>query len=852
MKKLLIVVFFLISNAGFLSAQDVIDTWNQSMELYQAGNYSQAAQLVERIKHQFEDNPWDYTDVLFFLGSLYRDMGNYTQAEKYYLEAKTLVENVFGKDDSMYASTLNNLGSLYRAMGNHFEAEQYLLEAKKIREDDFDNEGASYASTLNNLGGLYRDMGNYVQAEKYYLEAKTIYENVLGKEHPNYAISINNLGVLYRTMGIYSEAEKYLLEAKAMDELILGKDHPSYATTLNNLGALYSLMNHYSQAEKYFLEAKTIRERLLGKNHPDYSMTLNNLGNLYRLMGNYSQAEKYLLESTTIDELLLGEDHPDFAISLNNLGILYLAAKNFPAAQAMKIKADQIMTAQVEKTFSFLSERQRSLFWDKNKHSFEAGYSYARAHPDHSMIARVYDNTLFAKGLLLRTTNGIRDAVYSSGDDNLIGQYEQLGSIRRTITAVKAKETSDLQLIEILEEHAEILEKALTVASATYRDFIEDVSVRWQNIRDVLQDGEAAIEFVHFRLFDGNLFTDSVLYYALLLKNDSEAPVWIPLFEEKQIKTLTSRTTRDAEKSIRDLYAGAKGGHLYRLIWQPLEKELQGARRVYYSPSGMLHQIAFAAIPSDEHTGSPLLSDKYDLQLVSSAREIARLKKETPGTLPQGTAAVYGGLYYDADKDRLIVEARKAASPPTPQSPPNSTLPHQGEGMLFASVLPKNIQRGAGWSFLPGTEEEAEQIGKYLNERRLPNRLYSKIEGNEESFKRLGGTPAGIIHLATHGFFLEDIENEYQRDIMEQLGGGRGNKPFENPLLRSGLLLAGANRAWTGDDIIEGIEDGILTADEISQMNLVKTQLVVLSACETGLGEAKTSEGVFGLQRAFK
>jgi len=124
--------------------------------------------------------------------------------------------------------------------------------------------------------------------------------------------------------------------------------------------------------------------------------------------------------------------------------------------------------------------------------------------------------------------------------------------------------------------------------------------------------------------------------------------------------------------------------------------------------------------------------------------------------------------------------------------------------------------------------------------------------GNEESFKRLSGTSASIIHLATHGFFLDDVENENQSDILQQIGDSRGQRAFENPLLRSGLLMAGGNRAWTGVDVIDGIEDGILTAEEIAQMNLVNTQLIVLSACETGLGEANSAEGVFGLQRAFK
>jgi len=206
-------------------------------------------------------------------------------------------------------------------------------------------------------------------------------------------------------------------------------------------------------------------------------------------------------------------------------------------------------------------------------------------------------------------------------------------------------------------------------------------------------------------------------------------------------------------------------------------------------------------------------------------------------------------LLYDVNKERMIAEANLTQLDGATPSP----LGRVGEGSLIASVLPRGIDRGAAWTFLPGTEDEVEQIGEYLTERQLPHKLYMRTAGNEESFKQLSGTATGIIHLATHGYFLEDLERDYDREVMERIGGGsRGSKVFENPLLRSGLLLSGSNRAWTGEDVIEGIEDGILTADEISQMNLIKTQLVVLSACETGLGEAKTSEGVFGLQRAFK
>jgi len=200
--------------------------------------------------------------------------------------------------------------------------------------------------------------------------------------------------------------------------------------------------------------------------------------------------------------------------------------------------------------------------------------------------------------------------------------------------------------------------------------------------------------------------------------------------------------------------------------------------------------------------------------------------------------AVYCFLNYDADKDRLVAEARRRSPAPTLSQ--------------VAAVLPKTAQRGVSWGFLEGTEKEAEQICQYLNEQKIPNRLYRETAGNEESFKRLSGMPVGVIHLATHGFFLEDIKSEYSRNIVQQLGGGR-DKAFENPLLRSGLIMSGANDQWLDKEVKQdGREDGILTADEIARLNLTKTRLVVLSACETGLGDVKNSEGVFGLQRAFK
>jgi len=835
MKKVFFIIFLLFGVIILLRAQDAASIMTQSMKLFQEGNYPEMAKLIENNKQHLEKSEM-YASFLYILGFAYTCMGDYPKAETTYLEEKTIHEKTFGKEHSSYLNALINLGNIYREMGDYARAETCYLETKTIREKVSGRDHSGYASSVNSLANLYHAMGDYVQAETSYREAIAIQEKVLGKENITYTTTLNNLAATYCAMGEYAKAETWYRDAIAILTIVLGKEHPNYAFSLGNLGTVYRYWGNYDKAETFYRDAKIIQERVLGKQHPAYAISINNLGGLYKDMGDDTKAESCYQEEKSIWEKGFGRKHPNHVRSLNDLGGLYLTTKNYAKAEAVKTEADQIVTEQIENNFTILSERQRALFWDKNKHHFEQTYSYAHANQGNSMIAHTYDNTLFEKGLLLRTVNGIRDAIYSSGDHDVIGKYELLGSIRQTISALQSRDTPDSRMIGTLESRADSLDKTLTIASVAYKDLKEDISTKWQGVRDVLQTGEAAVEFVHFRFYDGKGFTDKTFYCAMVLKKGAVAPVWIPLCDENQLRTLTRRVTYNIQKQTQGLYSGVKGDSLYHLIWQPLEKELQDVRTVYYSPSGILHQLAFAAIP----VGTELLSDKYDLQLVSSTREIARLKKEKTGTLPKGTVAVYGGLYYDADRDQLIAESRNANPS---QTPPKETT--------IVAVFPKNIQRGGSWGFLEGTENEAEQICQYLNEQKIPNRLFSETAGNEESFKRMSGTSVGIIHLATHGFFLEDVDNEYSRDIVRQLGGG-SEKAFENPLLRSGLLLAGANRAWTGEDVIEGIEDGILTADEISQMNLIKTGLVVLSACETGLGELRGSEGVFGLQRAFK
>jgi CHAT domain-containing protein len=767
-------------------------------------------------------------EKILSLEEIYHDKNDFAKAESYYLEQIAIREKTLGREHPDYALLLDNLGLLYYKMGDYAKAESYSLEEKAVKEKVLGKEHPDYALSLNSLGILYGDMGDYAKAESYFLGVKPIWEKTLGKEHPHYAGSLNNLGILYRKMGDYAKAESYYLEAKPIWEKALGKEHPHYAGSLNNMGSLYREMDDYAKTENYLLEAKNIREKALGKEHTDYASSLNSLGVLYREVGDYAKAENYLLEAKTVREKALGKEHPNFISSLDNLYNLYLTMKEHEQALAFKKEAYLLNINLINRVFSSFSEKDREIYWNTHSSSFEESYSLSQFYDVPESHALNYDTALFSKGLLLRTANAIRASINSSGDEGLIKQYDELISLRRQIGVLRQRGSVSEKYIQELEQKADALDKSLTQASASYRELKADLTIGWEDVRDSLQPGEAAIEFVSFNLFDKKL-TDKNNYAALVLRYGMETPVWVNLCEETDLAEFFKKLDgKDSKEQARILYE-EDGLALYALVWQPLEKILEGAKTVYYSPSGLLYKISFNAIPAKE---GALLSSVYDLNLVSSTREIAR--RQGKASEKPGSAALYGGLEYDIAADK------------TKQEP----QPDKNQEKQNRSMPPEGVMRGGSWRKLDNSFLECSLIQKQLKDNNIPVDLYEKENGNKESFRNMNGKKTGILHLATHGFFWDDIEKNYEEmERLERLGVGK--KALEDPLMRSGLALSGANNGWV-NKAVEGVENGILFAADIVSINLAGTELVALSACETGLGVVNNKEGVFGLQRAFK
>ncbi len=865
--------------------------FNRGNIYYYMGHYAEAEKIWLQYKAILEQTPEtqqsEYADILSSLGMIYWKTGEFEKAETFLNESKTIFETTEGNDLPGYAFTLNCLAILYRETGNYEKAEALSLESLRIKEKSTEKNDPYYAGSLVNLANLYAAMGNYEKSESYYLDAKRIFEaEPENTEHSFYANCLNNLAILYSNMGIFEKAEALHIKANAVWRIKLGENHPDYAGGLNNLASVYWEAGNFRLAEQYYLEANAIWAETYGKENPDYALSLNNLASVYRSLADYPKAESLYLETIAIWEKTVGKEHPYFGESLHNLGILYFLAGDSQKARQYCFQANEIFRKSWGKENAEYVEslyNLANLNWATNN-SDDAVRCLSEASDidklllvkatrhlsDHELYAYIkkfdtwltlslsyaetkdelpelcYDNALFYKGFLLQAANQIKRLAQinpiAAEKFNLLKSYHRLLAAEYTLPVSERDNSGIADLNEKINELEKDLARTLNGCDNAMRQ------VKWREIQGALTAGEAAVEFIHFR-YHHNKQTDSTSYAALLVRPGDNKPKFIPLFEERSLDSLLFTSGERRADYVNHLYTLAERGAkpldkqqktLYDLLWKPLEKELTGVKTIYFSPSGLLHRLHLAAIPINLDS---VLADRYQLIELGSTRQLV-----VPTTTQSAAndALLFGGIRYDSDST-AIVQANAALD----------SVSFTSRGELSFAYTDSTLRIGT-WSELPFTDREVRSVAGSLKTAGIQVDTRLGYAATEETFKRIGQniTPSPrILHLATHGFFFPDPKTTSTRfETSSTLDAPVPVfKLSDHPMIRSGLILAGANHAWTtGKPIKEGMEDGILTAYEISQMNLSNTELVVLSACETGLGDIQGNEGVYGLQRAFK
>jgi CHAT domain-containing protein len=512
-----------------------------------------------------------------------------------------------------------------------------------------------------------------------------------------------------------------------------------------------------------------------------------------------------------------------------------------------------------EYNFSYMSEKDRLQFLASVHGVFPAYFSFAVARHDHDPAAagKMFDLVLWEKGIVGTSVSALRARVAASGDSEAVKLMDDLTAKKsESAQLATSRPPGWVELQSKLDAEANELEQQLARHVSGVGEQKNLAAATWQEVQKSLKPGDAAVEIVRYQFHDGKNWTNNYRYAALVVTPRPSSPSLIVLGDAKKLESTPISNYRTNVALTRGVSAEPAPGEAstpgsgagdttaaYDAFWKPLEPALAGVKRVYVSPDGVLNQIPISLFAD---SSGKMLLEKYELRYVNSTKDLLR----PPSASSSKSAVLLGNPKFDLTEpeERAVLAqlnvtggkpspiASLIPAPVAPVSPSPAASGQRSAGLRGGALIP-----------LPGTQVEVDAIDKLLKDSGWQVTPYTGDHALEEVVERLRNPR--VVHFATHGFFLTDQDLTQKSQGSSSSGGG---VTLQDPMLRSGLFFAGANRVETGGAPIAGIEDGVLTAYQVSQLNLQGTELVVLSACETGLGEQSNSEGVFGLRRGLQ
>ena len=750
-------------------------------------------------------------------------MGNPYEALRLTSSAADLLKKYCGEDIDAYITTMFMLARCYSDIGNNVEAIRIANDLLEI----FDNQKSgeyknsdTYAIVLQLLAVFQHEIGNYAEATRIGNLALNKLEQI--SERTDEAIdkgivikALCNVAIFSYDFGNYDEAISISNRALDMMESTGVQDNSTYVTMLYNLANIHYANRNLDEALRYAAKAVDIAERTLDKENLNYAMALNTLAHITFAKGNKDEAIRLGTLAAQITKKVTGENHPYYLTMIGNLSVYYFYTDKYDDAAECFAQTYGIATKYILNNFSLMTAKERSDFWKKNGDFIGKKLPlFAYKHPDSTLVSLAYDGQVFSKGILLNAELEIQNLIEHSGDTTFAKRF---GKIRhnRALLDNLYQTPADKRLMDAdsLAKATERDEIALVQSSKALGDYTKNLSISWRDIQKNLKDNDLAIEFASVK----DTAAKQIVYVALVLKKGMTAPEIVKLYNSDDFYDIKPKEYYNTPK-------------LYNLVWRPLAKYLEGAKTVYFSPAGQFHTIGIEYLPDAD---GKIFAEKFDTYRLSSTRELAM----TRAINPNRKASTYGGIQYELSPD----EWRKLKGNDDNYDPSN----YRDIPQIAANL------RGFGMGYLEGTKLESASIAALLRSANYDVTALSDAAATEESFKKLSGTGLKILHIGTHGFYetAADMQNAGYKFF-----SGNQQSEEDRSLSCSGLLFAGANSALDPNrnaEIPEGADDGVLTAKEISRLDFQGLDLVVLSACQTGLGEI-TGEGVFGLQRGFK
>ena len=751
-----------------------------------AETYFAAANII-LVSGGYEEEPL-YGRGLANLGLLYNSMGRYGAAEEFTVWALNIREKYRGHDSPDYAASLNNMAVLNKDLGNYNEAEKEITEAIKINKAILGDEAIAYAISLNNRGVLYQVLGRYNDAELDMKLALEVAAKSMKSTSLQYTRLQSNLALLYQQEGRYEDAEsiyKAAISAIAKNPTKNKKSNPDYAHMIENLASLYEVMGDLSAAKELYKEALAVYEKKFDNRYSGYGLTSARLGSLYLNEKNYAEAQKYLHSADGILNRTFGGQHPHTVNLQGQLGILYWQKDELEKADGYFTKALDKSLEFVGHYFAPMSETEKAMYWQTLQPRFEKYYAFTASSSTPEVAQRALQYRLATKAMLLSGTNKVKSQILQSGDSSLINDYQTWLDHKGALAHYYSMSREDLREQKINIDSIDRVANALEKSLSERSGLFNSAYQSTVPKVAEIQAGLAENEKAVEIIRISDDLNQKISYLALIVSPQTIDQVVLSNGDELDGKYFKLyRNLMRLKKS--DTYS-------YEQYWQSIDIALNDASRVYISPDGVFNQVSINSFQTGEGNYA---MDKRAYINITSLRN-------------------------------LVNDARAEKS-------------HKKSAMLFG-----NPQYGsAEIAPLPGTGKEVVAIKGILSQFGYSTQLEQGPDASEHKIK--SAEHEGLLHIATHGFFVADPKQSQNSVFSVPLYNIN-----ENVLLRSGLLLAGAGHQQVDVSDLSVSDNGVLTSYEVMNLKLEETDLVVLSACETGLGDIMSGEGVFGLQRAF-
>jgi CHAT domain-containing protein/Tfp pilus assembly protein PilF len=785
------------------------------------GEYTSARAALEKSvviqERRLGENHPDLAIALHGLATVLEQLGDYASAERLLIRAVELRERAVGSEDPRLAVITTSLADVYTERGSFSKAEPLYARAIALQEKQLGRDHPGLTQPLINLANLYLAQGDFSKAQSTYDRALTLTHEGYGENSLTMAIILNNLGNIDAIQGAYERAEQRYTQALTIRRALLGEKHPLSATTFLGLAELRSAQGRFSQAEALYLNAIQSLDASLGERHDKASDARLSLARLYLRRGDLGRAEPLYQRILSSQETGLGSQHPTIARTLNDFAKLRLSQGRLEDALALLERAFLVHEEHLRQEMFGFSEARLSRVLSLLRADEELLYGLVREHPENARLRRLaLSVTLLRKGRSVGEMADMSRGIYHGLGETDRKAFDELRAVRTQLArwafSQQDLESNNESSEKELMEKAEALEARLSRNSAPFRTslalpmparLVEQVSAH-------LDRDSVLVEFITYG--DGARIASPDTAWSQ--KSGELRYLALMLFADGHTSAVDLGLAADIDQGALALHRALEGRSLSYLVqarslhervFRPLEAALGRHRRLFVSVDGQLALVPFAAL----YDGQRFLLDRFDITYLTSGKNLLR----RPGDIPTSNSVV---ILADPDFGSAgLTEVR---------------------GASFQRSMPRFCP--ASLTAVPGARAEALAIQKLLPQARM------LIGPDATKDSLLGLTSPGVLHIATHGFFDgEPGPGLAARGLGKSVGQNECQSRSDNPLLRAGLALATSST--------HSPEDSLVTALEMAGLDLWGTQLVVLSACETGRGEVKLGQGVYGLQRAL-